>query len=232
MKKIAILTGAGISAESGIKTFRDNGGLWEEYDVMEVASIDGWHKNKELVIEFYNQRRSQLKQVLPNDAHLALPRLESRFDVVVITQNVDDLHEKAGSSNILHLHGELNKVRSIGDENLIYEWQKDLKIGDKCSKGHQLRPHIVWFGEEVPLLHEAIEHVKESDIIIVIGTSLQVYPAAGLCAYARADAPIYYCDKDPQPNHELRMNAKVEILPGLASEVVPSLIESLIAGED
>ena len=157
MKKIVVLTGAGISAESGIKTFRDSNGLWEGHDVMEVASPQGWYKNKELVLDFYNQRRKQLLQVKPNKAHKLLVQLEKQYHIEIITQNVDDLHEKAGSTNVLHLHGELLKVRSISNENLVYTWIKDLKIGDYCKNGSQLRPHIVWFGEAVPMLDKAIE---------------------------------------------------------------------------
>ena len=159
MKKIAILTGAGVSAESGIKTFRDHDGLWENFDVMEVASIQGWQKNKELMIRFYNDRRRQLTEVQPNEAHKALAELEEKYKVVIITQNVDDLHEKGGSTNIIHLHGELNKVRSVVHEDLVYEWKKDLNLGDTCERGTQLRPHVVWFGEMVPMLELSLIHI-------------------------------------------------------------------------
>lgn len=180
MKKLTILSGAGISAESGIKTFRDGDGLWENHNVTDVASPEGWRKDRALVLEFYNQRRRQLHEVKPNEAHQLLAELEKYFEVQIITQNIDDLHERAGSSNILHLHGELFKSCSCNNKNLIYEQKDDIKIGDKAEDGVQLRPFIVWFGEDVPLYHTAQEIVKESDILLVIGTSLQVYPAAGL----------------------------------------------------
>ena len=157
--KIVILTGAGISAESGINTFRDADGLWEGHDVMDVASPEGWRRNQELVLDFYNQRRRQLKTVVPNAAHLALKELEEQYDVVIVTQNVDDLHERGGSTNIIHLHGELRKVRSTGDEDLIYDWDEDCVLGDRCKKGYQLRPHIVWFGEAVPALEAAVDEI-------------------------------------------------------------------------
>ncbi|MEY8758202.1 Sir2 family NAD-dependent protein deacetylase [Chryseobacterium tongliaoense] len=180
MKKLTILSGAGISAESGIKTFRDGDGLWENHNVTDVASPEGWRKDRALVLEFYNQRRRQLHEVLPNDAHQLIADLEKYFDVQIITQNIDDLHERAGSKNILHIHGELFKSCSCNNKNLIYEQKEDINIGDKAEDGAQLRPFIVWFGEDVPLYHTAREKVKETDILIVIGTSLQVYPAAGL----------------------------------------------------
>ena len=198
MKKIVVLTGAGISAESGIRTFRDSNGLWEGHDVMEVASPQGWHNNKELVLDFYNQRRKQLLQVKPNNAHNLLVQLEKQYNVEIITQNVDDLHERAGSTNVLHLHGELFKVRSISNENLVYTWTKDLKIGDNCESGSQLRPHIVWFGEAVPMLNKAIEITKKANILVIIGTSMQVYPAASLIHYIPINTPIFFID--PKPN--------------------------------
>jgi len=170
MKKIVILTGAGISAESGIKTFRDAGGLWEGHNIMDVASPIGWNKNKKLVLDFYNQRRKQLLKVSPNAAHKALVTLENHFDVQIITQNIDDLHERAGSTRIIHLHGELLKVRSTKNSNLIYPWKKNLNIGDVCEENTQLRPHIVWFGEEVPLLTTAIKPIKKADILLIIGS--------------------------------------------------------------
>lgn len=194
-KKLVVLTGAGMSAESGIKTFRDSDGLWENHDVMEVASIDGWRKNPQLVMEFYNQRRKQLLEVEPNAGHIGLAELEKDFDVHIITQNVDDLHERAGSTNIIHLHGELKKVRSIMDEELVYTldgWE--LKMGDTAEDGAQLRPHIVWFGEEVPMMENAAVITYGADILVVIGTSLQVYPAAGLLHYAPAHIPKFLID--------------------------------------
>lgn len=194
-KKIVVLSGAGISAESGIATFRDANGLWEGHDVMEVATPQGWQKNPELVLEFYNQRRKQAKDAQPNKGHLLIAELEKHYDVTVVTQNVDNLHEKAGSTRVIHLHGELFKCRSCGDENLVYEMDGwELKLGDKCEKGHQLRPHIVWFGEMVPMMEVAIAEAMEADIFIVIGTSLQVYPAAGLVNYAPDNTPIYVID--------------------------------------
>lgn len=180
MKKLTILTGAGISAESGIKTFRDGDGLWENHNITDVASPEGWRKDPALVLEFYNQRRRQLHEVEPNDAHRLLAELEQYFDVQIITQNIDDLHERAGSTNILHLHGELFKSCSSNNKNLIYDHKNDINIGDKAEDGSQLRPFIVWFGEAVPLMEKATQMAKEADIFLVIGTSLQVYPAAGL----------------------------------------------------
>ncbi|PRB03091.1 NAD-dependent protein deacylase [Chryseobacterium sp. MYb7] len=180
MKKLTILSGAGISAESGIKTFRDGDGLWENHNVTDVASPEGWRKDRALVLEFYNQRRRQLHEVQPNEAHQLLAELEKHFEVQIITQNIDDLHERAGSTNILHIHGELFKSCSCNNKNMIYEQKEDINIGDKAEDGAQLRPFIVWFGEDVPLYQTAKEIVKEADILLVIGTSLQVYPAAGL----------------------------------------------------
>jgi NAD-dependent deacetylase len=200
MKKIVVLSGAGISAESGIPTFRDSNGLWEGFDVMEVATPQGWVKNPVLVLDFYNQRRKNALQALPNEGHRALVELEKYFDVTIVTQNVDNLHEKAGSSKVLHLHGELFKSRSSIDESLIYDIEGwELKLGDKCEKGSQLRPHIVWFGEMVPMMDAAIDEVSKADIFIVVGTSLLVYPAAGLVDYVRYDVPVYVIDpKIPQ----------------------------------
>lgn len=194
MKKIVVLSGAGISAESGIKTFRDSDGLWENHRVEDVATFDAWQNNPSLVLDFYNQRRQQLLTCQPNKAHHLLAQLQSKYEVQIITQNVDDLHERAGSNNVLHLHGELLKVRSTVDDNLIYDWQTDLKIGDKCAKGSQLRPHIVWFGEQVPMIETAANIVKQADIFIVIGTSLVVYPAAGLIHYTDFTVPKYVID--------------------------------------
>ena len=194
MKKLVILTGAGISAESGIKTFRDSGGLWEGYDVYEVASPSGWAKNPELVLNFYNQRRRDLLQAKPNEAHFGLAELENNFDVTIITQNIDDLHERAGSSKILHLHGELLKMRSIKNTSVTYPIIGDISIGDLAPDGAQLRPHIVWFDEPVPLITSAVDTVSRSDIFVVIGTSLVVYPAAGLINCARADIPKFIID--------------------------------------
>ena len=195
MKKLVVLSGAGVSAESGIKTFRDSGGLWEGHDVMDVASPSGWSRDRNLVLNFYNERRKNALAAKPNNGHLIIAELENYFDVTVITQNVDNLHEKAGSTNVLHLHGELFKSRSTVDPNLIYDMDGwELKEGDRCEKGSQLRPHIVWFGEMVPMMEVAMERTLTADIYIVIGTSLQVYPAAGLLEYAKEEIPKYIID--------------------------------------
>ena len=195
IKKIVALTGAGISAESGITTFRDSGGMWEQYDVMEVASIDGWHKNPQLMLRFYNDRRKQLDEVEPNDAHRILAELEKDFDVTIVTQNVDNLHERGGSTKIIHLHGELTKARSSKDPNWILDiGHNPIEWGEKAPDGSQLRPHIVWFGEAVPLIATAAEIVSMADILLIIGTSLNVYPAAGLVGYANRKASIYLID--------------------------------------
>jgi len=204
-QKLVVLSGAGVSAESGIKTFRDHDGLWEGHDVMQVASPEGWRRNQELVLDFYNQRRKQLQEVQPNLAHKNLAELEQDYNVQIITQNVDDLHEQAGSTRVMHLHGELNKVRSTLDESLVYEWKKDLKTGDKCSKNSQLRPHIVWFGEAVPMLDRAVTEGTDCDICVIIGTSLQVYPAASLISFAPVGAQIYYIDPKPFISSELSL---------------------------
>lgn len=228
MKKISILTGAGISVESGIQIFRGSNGLWEGYNITDVASPEGFIKNPELVLDFYNQRRRQLLKVKPNRAHKELAKLEKQFQVQIITQNVDDLHERAGSKNILHLHGELLKVRSTLDKNLIYPWRKDLKIGDLCEKKAQLRPHIVWFGEQVPMINKAIDLVANSDIFIIIGTSLQVYPASGLIEYLQPKTPIFLIDPKPSITEKqftnltvIKENASkgVQILTKLLSEL-------------
>lgn len=201
MKHIVVLTGAGISAESGIKTFRDADGLWEGHDVMDVASPQGFAKDKSLVLEFYNQRRRQLLTVVPNKAHFALAELEKEHHVQIITQNVDDLHERAGSSNILHLHGELLKAQSTLNPELIYSWKKDITSKDTCELGSQLRPYIVWFGEDVPLITKAQELCEQADILVIIGTSMQVYPAAGLVDFIKLNTPIIYIDPKPAPIH-------------------------------
>ena len=192
MKKLVVLTGAGISAESGLRTFRDAGGLWEGHDVTEVASPEGWKANRALVLDFYNQRRKQALEAKPNRGHLALAELEKNFEVVIVTQNVDNLHEKAGSTHVLHLHGELFKSRSTLDESLVYDIEGwELNEGDKGEKGSQLRPHIVWFGEMVPLMDKAILETYQADVLLVVGTSLLVYPAAGLVNYVSAGTPIF-----------------------------------------
>lgn len=195
MKKIVVLTGAGISAESGVSTFRDNNGLWENHRIEEVASPVAWENNQAMVLDFYNQRRKQLLEVEPNKGHIGLLKLEEKYDVQIITQNVDDLHERAGSTNVLHLHGELKKARSTYDPNLIYTLDNwELKQGDNCELGYQLRPHIVWFGESVPMIETAISIVSDADILIVIGTSMVVYPAASLINFVDNEVPKYYID--------------------------------------
>lgn len=205
MKRIVVLSGAGISAESGIRTFRDSGGLWEGQDVTEVASPEGWARNPELVLEFYNQRRKQAMEVAPNEAHLELARLEQDYEVTIITQNVDNLHERAGSTNVMHLHGELSKCRSTADESLVYDMDGwELKWGDVCEKGAQLRPHIVWFGEMVPMIEPAAKITSTADIFMIVGTSLQVYPAAGLINYTNPDIPKFLID----PNASESGNSK------------------------
>jgi NAD-dependent deacetylase len=226
-KKLVVLTGAGISAESGIKTFRDSDGLWEGHNVMDVATPEGWHKNQTLVLDFYNQRRKQLKDVQPNLGHQILAELENDFDVYIITQNVDDLHERAGSTNVTHLHGELLKVRSSKNENYILDWQDDLNIGDNDQHGYQLRPHIVWFGEQVPALEEAIILTEQADYFAVIGTSLQVYPAAGLINYTHRTTPIYYID--PKPIKIPNLRNPLEVIANIASGGMIVLKEKLLA---
>ena len=227
-KKISVLTGAGMSAESGLRTFRDNNGLWEEYNVMEVATPEAWRRDMDLVLRFYNERRAQLKSAVPNEGHLQLVRLEEKFETVIITQNVDDLHEKAGSTQILHLHGELNKSRSTFNPSLIYPCTGDIRKGDKCEKGSQLRPHIVWFGEAVPMLERAIVEVAESDVIIIIGTSMQVYPAASLVGYAPPEARVLYIDPNPQINYELQHRRNLEIFQGMAGVKVKEVVDALL----
>jgi NAD-dependent protein deacetylase/lipoamidase len=195
MKKLVVLTGSGISAESGLKTFRETGGLWENYDVQEVASPEGWARNREVVLQFYNERRAQLKDAVPNAAHTGLKELEKDFDVVIITQNVDNLHERAGSRNVLHLHGLLTQARSTQLPDLVYDiGYGEINIGDTCEKGYQLRPNIVWFGEAVPAIEEAASIVATADIFAVIGTSLVVYPAAGLLDYVPGYTPVFLID--------------------------------------
>ncbi|QTV04720.1 SIR2 family NAD-dependent protein deacylase [Faecalibacter bovis] len=222
MKKIVVLTGAGISAESGISTFRDSNGLWENHDIMKVASIEGWHSNPQLVLDFYNIRRSQLKNVEPNAAHYFLAELENQFDVTIITQNVDNLHERAGSSKIIHLHGELNKVRSVRNDEVTYDCTENIYLGDLAKDGGQLRPHIVWFGESVPKMDHAIDLTLQADIFVVIGTSLQVYPAASLLDYVKFDAQIICID----PN-ELSISSKIVHIKKSATEGVKDLISYL-----
>ncbi len=225
-KKLVVLTGAGISAESGIKTFRDSDGLWEGHNVMDVATPEGWRKNPVLVLDFYNQRRQQLKEVQPNLAHQILAELEHDFDVFIITQNVDDLHERAGSTSVLHLHGELLKVRSSINPNYILDWREDLNLGDTDKNNNQLRPHIVWFGEEVPALEEAVAITQNADYFAVIGTSLQVYPAAGLLDFTAPQIPVFYID--PKPIKIPNLRNPLDIIPEVASEGMKILKKKLL----
>lgn len=226
MKKVVVLTGAGISAESGCNTFRDSNGLWRNYKIEEVASPEAWERNPQLVLDFYNERRKKLFEAKPNAAHLALVELEKQFDVEIITQNVDDLHERAGSGKVLHLHGELKKARSTGDPNLIYELNHwELKWGDTCEKGYQLRPHIVWFGEPVPMIEKATEIVAKADIFLVIGTSLVVYPAASLIHYVPPKTPIYYIDPHAKPIGGLH---RLTCINEKAGSGVPRLVQKLL----
>ena len=226
MKKIVILTGAGMSAESGISTFRDAGGLWEKHRIEDVATPGGWHANPALVLEFYNQRRRQLLTCKPNAGHIAVTKLENQFDIQIITQNIDNLHEQAGSSKVLHLHGELLKARSTGVGQEIFELdasKPDILLGDVCPKGFQLRPHIVWFGEEVPEIERAALMVEQADIFVVIGTSLQVYPAAGLMQNVHDSVPIYLIDPNVMPN----LPKYVNVIQKGASEGMKELIKML-----
>lgn len=225
MKKIVVLTGAGISAESGINTFRDANGLWEGHDIMEVASPEGFRRNPGLVLDFYNKRRQQLSEVKPNTAHYALADLQVEYEVIIVTQNVDDLHERAGSKNVIHLHGELLKARSTFDEDLIYDWKKDIRIGDFCEHNHQLRPHIVWFGEAVPMMDKAIKKVSEANILIVVGTSMQVYPAAGLVDYTGKDVPVYFID--PSPNITADRRARLSVIAEKATVGIPMAVSQI-----
>lgn len=225
-KKLVVLSGAGISAESGIQTFRDSDGLWEGHNVMDVATPEGYRKNPALVLDFYNKRRQQLLTVQPNKAHFILAELENHFNVHIITQNVDDLHERAGSSNVLHLHGELLKVRSTRNQHHVLDWKTDLLDSDKDDEGFNLRPQIVWFGEEVPALEEAVQLTTEADLFLVIGTSLQVYPAAGLVDFVPKESTIYYIDPKPIKMPNLR-NELIVFAEG-ASKGMQKLKEKLI----
>lgn len=215
-----------MSAESGISTFRDADGLWEGHDIMEVASPQGWNKNKALVLDFYNQRRRQLKKVKPNKGHLALAEAQDWLTVTIVTQNVDDLHERAGSNRIIHLHGELTKARSEFDPELIYDWTEDINLGDKAEDGRQLRPHIVWFGEQIPEFESAQMEVSEADYVIIVGTSLMVYPAAMLYQYAPHHARIYYIDPNPGPIDNAFKN-RVRIIQSPATKGIPLALQDI-----
>ncbi len=218
-EKIAVLTGAGVSAESGLGTYRDNGGLWDNYDPMEVASIEGWYRNRKLVLDFYNMQRAKLRDAQPNAAHLAIAALEDKYDVTVITQNVDNLHEKAGSTRVIHLHGEATKVRpengvydeSYSEREVIDVGYEPVNLGDKAPNGSQLRPHIVFFGEAVPKIERAIDIVSAADLLLIVGTSMQVYPAAGLYRYADPKTPIYVIDPADMPLHDTRITHIKEV---------------------
>ena len=227
MKKIVVFTGAGISAESGIKTFRDSGGLWEEYDIMKVATPEAWHENPEIVLDFYNKRRKQVIEANPNQAHLALVKLEEKYEVQIITQNIDDLHERAGSKNILHLHGEIKKSRSSVDPSLVYPIEGwELNSGDKCEKGSQLRPHIVWFGEEVVNMDKAFMLASKADVFIIVGTSLNVYPAASLIHHTSENIPMYLIDPNAKSIDQI---PNLSIIKEKAGMGVSGLVQKLIS---
>ncbi len=228
-EKLVVLTGAGMSADSGISTFRDSGGLWEGFDVMEVASIEGWNRDPEKVLKFYNQRRRELKNAEPNEGHKALVELEQKYDVTIITQNVDNLHEKAGSKHVIHLHGELTKARPVfADEPVIDIGYEDINMGDYNEHGHQLRPFIVWFGEMVPMMDLAVQHVLKSNRMLVIGTSLAVYPAAGLVDLVRPETPVYVIDpKKPQ----YRFQENIKFIEETAATGTPKVVRELLNGK-
>lgn len=228
MKKIVVLTGAGMSAESGLKTFREADGLWEGHDVQEVASPQGFLRNPALVLDFYNQRRRQLLKSKPNRAHVALAALEDNFDTTIITQNIDNLHERAGSTKVVHLHGELLKARSSIDPSLVYDVTSDIKVGDTCEKNSQLRPHIVWFGESVPMLEKAIEITSFADCFVIIGTSMHVYPAASLVHYIKSGIPIFFID--PKPTIRSSDFNNLTIIPEKATIGVSILVENYLNG--
>ena len=226
MKKIVVLTGAGMSAESGLKTFRDSDGLWENHNVYDVATPEAWERDPEMVLKFYNDRRKQVRVAEPNKAHVALGKLEQKYNVSIITQNIDDLHERAGSTHVIHLHGEVNKARSSVDSSLVYELDHwEMKMGDTCEKGSQLRPHIVWFGEAVPMIEKAIPIVEMADVVMVIGTSLSVYPAAGLLNYATSSSQKYYIDPK---GFEGDNHYPIEMIKETAGVGVPRLVDQLL----
>lgn len=228
-KHIVVFSGAGMSAESGISTFRDNGGLWDKYDITEVATPEAWRKNPGLVLQFYNERRKQVLEAQPNEGHKALVELEKQFKVSVITQNVDDLHERAGSSNVIHLHGEIRKARSTYDPSLIYNLKSwELNPGDRCEQGSQLRPHIVWFGEMVPEMTRAQDITFTADILITVGTSLNVYPAAGLINHVQRGTKIYVVDPNDVPVQGIADLVHLKEKAGIA---LPRLVEQLLAAE-
>ncbi|WP_107040201.1 SIR2 family NAD-dependent protein deacylase [Brumimicrobium mesophilum] len=225
-KKIIVFSGAGISAESGLGTFRDNGGLWEKFNIEEVATPEAWKKNPKMVTEFYNMRRKQCYESEPNAAHFAIAKLQVKYDVEVITQNIDDLHERGGSKNVIHLHGEINKVKSSGpnaENKYFIQKNWEVKIGDKCADGFQMRPHVVWFGEAVPMIDQAISRINSADIVIVVGTSLNVYPAAGILNYAPHNAEYYLIDPS-----EVSVPDYFNVIRSSATKGVPELVEKLM----
>ncbi|NDA61303.1 MAG: NAD-dependent deacylase [Chitinophagia bacterium] len=228
LKKLVVLTGAGISAESGIKTFRDSDGLWEEYDIMEVAHINGWKKHPELVLQFYNMRRKQIKAAQPNAAHIGLVELEKEWDVHIITQNIDDLHERAGSKQVMHLHGEIVKMRSEKNEELIVLATDEIELGQTASDGAQFRPHIVWFGEQVPMIPFAIQLVEKADVLVIIGTSLQVYPAASLFEYAAPGIPVIIIDKQIPSNEALAASIVIEQSAGVGVKMLKEKLKQYL----
>jgi len=227
-KKVIVLSGAGISAESGLKTFRGDDGLWEGHRVQDVATPRAWRLNPELVLEFYNQRRADLIKAEPNIGHEVLVALGEKYEVSIVTQNVDDLHERAGSENVLHLHGELLKSQSTDDKSKIYPCRNNIEMGDTCEFGSQLRPFIVWFGEAVPLLDRAIAEMVDANIVIIVGTSLQVYPAAGLVSFVPKHCKIYYVDPEPADTKSLDIDIEVTTLVGSATKQLPLLVDTLL----
>ncbi|REL27236.1 NAD-dependent deacylase [Thalassotalea euphylliae] len=229
MKKLVVLSGAGMSAESGLQTFRDADGLWEGHDVMEVASVEGWQQNPSLVLDFYNQRRRQLLSAEPNEGHKLLADLEQHFDVTIVTQNVDDLHERAGSRQIIHLHGQLLESKSSRDDSLVYACREDIEIGQTCELGSQLRPNIVWFGEMVPMLAPAAKWVAQADVLLIIGTSMQVYPAASLANFTPTGTPIYYIDPKPAINEAVSQLTNLTVVADTASRGLAKLKSDLLA---
>lgn len=229
MLNLVVITGAGMSAESGLSTFRDNNGLWNNHRIEDVATPQAWERNPNLVLDFYNQRRRQLKEVEPNQGHRVLADLQKDFHVQIITQNVDDLHERAGSQHVLHLHGELRKVRSVAHPDLVLHWEEDVHLGDFCPRGAQLRPHIVWFGESVPLMEDAVVKTALADYVVIIGSSMQVYPAASLVHYAPSQAPCWYIDPNPAINIELSQRPQLEVLSLPGTVGLPLVAEQLRA---
>jgi NAD-dependent deacetylase len=227
MQHLVVLSGAGVSAESGIKTFRESDGLWENHRVEDVASPEGFARDPQLVLDFYNQRRAQLHEVGPNDGHRIIAQLEAHYRVSVVTQNIDDLHERAGSTRVVHLHGELLKARPVGREHPILDWVGDIRLGDTDDDGRQLRPHIVWFGEAVPMIERAAQLVAAADVIVIIGTSMQVYPAAGLVGLAPADCPVYYVDPKPTISYELKLRRDIRVIEMVGSQGMAKVYEEL-----